>query len=94
MTSLDVRNGYRFLNWKKDMYLQIRRRLEAGHGSESCIYIYNFLFYHFQSHYKLSAKSLMNNKAKSFEERKEQYEKVRSKIFKSCDESGGFQVSF
>jgi hypothetical protein len=45
-------------------------------------------------HYKLSAKSLMNNKAKSFEERKEQYEKVRSKIFKSCDESGGFQVSF
>ena len=45
-----------------------------------------------ESHYKLSAKSLMNNKAKSFEERKEQYEKVRSKIFKSCDESGGFQA--
>lgn len=41
-----------------------------------------------ESHHKLSAKSLMNNKAKSFEERKEQYEKVRNKIFKSCDETG------
>ncbi|XP_063424016.1 cAMP-regulated phosphoprotein 21-like isoform X2 [Mytilus trossulus] len=43
-----------------------------------------------ESHYKLSARSLgdTRGKAKSFEERKEQYEKVRSKIFKSVDDSG------